>query len=164
MTLRRVLLTTMVVAALAAACGDDSSPVESTGSDPTATAPETTIPGATSPVEGDTAVWSIDPSTPVAGTDQSFTAMVSRLGCSGGVTGDVHAPEVTIGATEIAVEFRVAPLDPEGAYNCPGNDLVPYEVELGQPIGDRTLVDGACAGEAGTTSFCWDGDVRWPSE
>jgi hypothetical protein len=160
MSLRRlVVLVTVLATVVAAACGDDGSSVES---EPDPTVPETTDPDPTIPIEGDTAVWSIDPSTPVADTAASFTAQVSRLGCSGGETGEVLAPDVTLGETEIVVEFRVAPLDPDTAYECPSNDLVPYDVDLGEPIGDRALIDGACAGEAAETVFCWDGDVRRP--
>ena len=45
----------------------------------------------------------------------------------------------------------------------PDETAVPYEVDLGQPLGDRALADGGCTTPdgAGGTSFCEGGDVRW---
>lgn len=110
---------------------------------------------------GETAVWSIDSDRQPSRVSDSFTAMVSRLGCSGGETGEVTGPTITAEEARIVVEFTVEPLTGD-FYSCQGNDEVPYLVELNEPIGDRQLVDGAClSGEAASTSFCADGAVRW---
>lgn len=99
---------------------------------------------------------------PAVSPDSStFTAYVTRLSCSGGTTGSVSPPQVTSSGAEIVITFDVEPMPP-GTYACPGNDLVAYEVDLGEPIGARRLVDGACAHPpAATTAFCLDGGVRW---
>ena len=111
---------------------------------------------------GATAAWAIDMMRPPTKESKSFTALVTRLGCSGGETGKVLKPTVSAGEGQIVVTFTVKAL-PSGAYSCPGNDQVPHLVDLGEPVGDRRLVDGAClAGEAVSTSFCIDGPVRWP--
>lgn len=123
--------------------------------------PSTTGPSHT-PEPGDAAVWFVDPDAPPTPSTSTFTAQVSRLGCNSGVTGKVQRPGVVFTDTEVVVAFTVEP-DPDGG-NCPTNDRVPYEVQLGQPIGDRVLVDGACSsgGEAATTSYCdEDRGVRW---
>jgi hypothetical protein len=113
------------------------------------------------PGRGDTAVWSINPGENLTSVSQSFTAQVSRLGCNGGVTGAVLDPTITFGANEIVVTFTVESLPP-GTYRCPSNVEVPSVVNVGQPIGDRKLVDGACrASDARTTVFCVDGATRW---
>lgn len=113
-------------------------------------------------VEGDTAVWDVNPANPPAPSDTSVTAMVTRLGCSGGETGEVLEPEVSADDRRVVLTFSVEPL-PEGEYTCPGNPAVPYVVELDEPVGDRELVDGAClSGDAASTSHCSDGAVRWP--
>jgi hypothetical protein len=92
----------------------------------------------------------------------TFIAQVSRLGCHGGETGEVLRPGVVVTADEVVVTFTVQ-VD-VGTFTCPGNDQVPYEVDLGQPLGDRIVRDGACSpgAEAATTSLCSeDGGVRW---
>ena len=89
---------------------------------------------------------------------------MSRLGCANGVTGEVLPPDVQVLDDRVVVTFEVAALGP-GDATCPGNDLVPYTVELGEPIGDRMLIDGACldGGPAATTSWCIDDEgVRRP--
>lgn len=133
-------------------------------------APEPSGPGTsivkvevpTEPEEGDTATWDVDPIRPPSPTSSTFTAVVSRLGCNSGVTGTVLRPGVQITDTEVVVTFTVES-DPDGG-RCPSNDRVPYEVDLGQALGDRTLVDGSCiGGEAATTSFCSaNGGGRFP--
>jgi hypothetical protein len=115
------------------------------------------------PEPGDVAVWDVDPTAPPSKDASSFTAMVTRLGCNGGVTGTVLRPGVLVSDDTITVTFAVEPAEP-GGHTCQGNDAVPYVVDLGQPIGGRILVDGACAEgqEAATTSFCADSaGVRW---
>lgn len=64
--------------------------------------------------------------------------------------------------SEVVVTFSVAPKQP-GAAACPGNDQVSYEVDLGEPLRDRALVDGQClpGAEAATTSFCATGPTRF---
>jgi hypothetical protein len=114
------------------------------------------------PDPGDAATWSVDPDAPPSPAASTFTADVTRLGCHGGETGEVLHPGVVVTDDEVVVTFTVAA--DAGTFTCPGNDQVPYEVDLGQPLGDRRLVDGSCSpgAEAATTSSCSeDGGVRW---
>lgn len=114
--------------------------------------------------DGDTAVWDVDAADPPTPSATSITAMVSRLGCSGGETGEVLAPVVSADAERVVLTFSVEPLPDDVDYTCPGNPAVPYVVELDEPLGDRELVDGAClSGDAASTSHCSDGAVRWPA-
>lgn len=111
---------------------------------------------------GDTAVWDVDTDGPPASDDTSVRALVQRLGCANGETGEVLPPEVEEGGDEVVVTFQVEKL-PLGDYSCPSNTPVPYTVELAAPLAGRNLVDGAClAGEATRTSHCVDGAQRWP--
>ena len=105
-------------------------------------------------------VWELDPSQPAPRTAAGFTALVTRLGCNGGVTGEVARPHIEMTASQIVVTFQVTPGDPEAA-TCPSNQPVPYLVELGEPVGGRQLIDGRClpGGEAETTSLCEP--TRW---
>lgn len=111
---------------------------------------------------GDTATWQVAAADTVDVETTALTLEVTRLGCSGGVTGDLLAPWIVYEDDRIVIQVDAAPLG-DDAYDCQGNDAVPVEVELEEPIGDRELVDGACLeGEATATAACADGAVRWP--
>jgi hypothetical protein len=124
--------------------------------------PSISAPPSSASGRGDPAVWSISSHDDVTSASRSFTAYVTRLGCNGGVTGEVLRPTVDERDTLIVVTFTVKPAAP-GAHTCQGNPRVPIAVDLGEAIGERQLVDGACdPGEAAaTTAFCVDGSVRW---
>lgn len=136
----------------------------SSGEPPVATA--TTAPPRvprSEPEPGDEAVWFIGQDNPPLPSGSSVSVVVTRLGCHGGVTGQVLEPGVILGSDSIAITFTVEPAA-EGTYTCPGNDLVPYVVDVGEPIGPRSLVDGAClpGGGGANTSFCSeDAGIRW---
>ena len=92
----------------------------------------------------------------------SFTALVTRLGCNSGKTGEVNEPRVDEGEDEVTITFSVSPV--EGDADCQGNDAVPYEVQLSEPLGGRTLLDGACtSAEAGDTAPCLRDTTRSPT-
>lgn len=122
---------------------------------------EVAVGNTDSAIEGDVAVWDVDVANPPAGTATTVAALVTRLGCSGGETGEILKPVVSADGERVVVTFSVEAL-PDGDYACPGNNSVPYVIELGEPLGDRELVDGAClSGDAASTSFCAEGAVRW---
>ena len=121
------------------------------------------VTGVPDGVEEDTAVWDVDANEPPTPSSTSITALVTRLGCSGGETGKVLDPVVSADGEQVVVTFSVESLPPDGEYECPANDAVPYVVELDEPLGDREIVDGACLqGEAASTSHCAEGAIRWP--
>ena len=116
-------------------------------------------PGPGGDASGDTATWELIGD--VTADSRTLEIGVTRLGCAGGVTGEVLVPEVTYEEDRIVVEVDVAPIG-DGAQDCQGNDVVPVTVALDDTVGQRQLVDGACLeGEAATTSFC-ESEVRWP--
>lgn len=171
---RRRLILFVLLCLTAAGCGS-SSQASSDGSDEEAglevpetdtTVPqvETSTPTTVEPSRagvGDAAIWVVDAAAPPSEGSDSFAALVTRPACSGGVTGEVYEPVLTIGETEIVVTFTVEPLPP-GQYTCPSNDVVAYVVDVGEPVGRRDLVDGACVtGEAASTSVCSNGPLRW---
>ena len=98
--------------------------------------PQTSVPA--DPEPGDAAVWVTDHSQRPGPEDSTFTALVSRLGCNSGVTGEVLRPGVRFSETRVVVTFTVT-ADRDGG-DCPSNDQVPFEVQLGQPLGERTLL------------------------
>jgi hypothetical protein len=109
---------------------------------------------------GDPAVWTTDQAHPPSSDATKFTALVMRVGCGQG-TGEVLRPAVVVGDTEVVVTFRVAAFPDD--ILCPSNDQVPYEVDLGEPLGERRLVDGSCrpGSDAEVTYFCTGDGVRW---
>ena len=91
----------------------------------------------------------------------TFTALVRRVGCNNGVTGEIRESSVRVEYEEVVVTFYVEP-NPSDA-SCPGNDEVAITVELLEPLGDRRLVDGQCSrdGEASGSTFCRPDGVRY---
>jgi hypothetical protein len=67
---------------------------------------------------------------------------VYERACASGepATGRIAEPEITYGDDEVVVTIRVIPR--AGNQACPGNPATPFTVELDEPLGDRTLLDG----------------------
>lgn len=126
--------------------------------------PEPGIPDVTAPVpplRGAVATWELLDAETVGPDSTKLTVGVTQLGCSNGKTGQLLEPVVSIGEDDMVIRVDAQPLG-EGGFNCPGNDVVPVEVTLLEPLGDRKLVDAAClAGEALRTASCATGAVRW---
>ncbi|GHD12656.1 hypothetical protein [Zhihengliuella salsuginis] len=114
-----------------------------------------------SPEDLPVATWRIDDASPPEAESLHVDVLVTRLECSGGVTGDVGEPTIDEGPAEVVVSYTVEDLGLDAA-TCPGNPEVPATFELAEPLGDRRLVDGQCATglEAARTSACTT-DVRW---
>lgn len=151
---------------LVAACGEATGPTGQTGlgdSTQQGSAQPSPQPPAEQSGAGEAAVWSIDAERPPSPSGRTFPALVERLGCNSGETGQVLAPEVVEEPDQVVITFTVAP-SASGFANCVGNKPVPHEVALSAPVGNRTLVDGAClSGPSATTSHCLDGGERWPT-
>lgn len=113
------------------------------------------------PGPGDAAVWTVQPGHQLGPESTTFTAMVRRLGCNNGSTGDVQEFSVRAEGESVVVTFYVEP-DPSDA-SCPGNDETPVVVELFEPLGDRDLVDGQCSpdGPASGSKYCRPDGVRY---
>jgi hypothetical protein len=111
--------------------------------------------------EGSTGVWELLDAAEVGPDSTALRLGVTRLECASGETGTVLEPDVQFERGRIVIRTDVEPLT-GGAYECQGNNTVPVDVELSEPVGNRDLVDAAClGGEAVTTAFCADGPVRW---
>jgi hypothetical protein len=108
----------------------------------------------------DIAVWGIGEGLPTRSTEV-FTASVYRLECSGGETGEVLPPDVSVEETKIVVTFSVKPC-PKVSPTPARGTLSSVLVEWASPsvsVNWSTVL--ACQGEAVTTSFCLEGPVRW---
>lgn len=120
--------------------------------------PELTAP--MPPSVGDPATWTLADPAAVNAASTTLTLSVTRLGCSGGKTGEVLEPTFSTSGTQIIIRANVTPRT--GPASCPGNDSVRVTLELNEPVGARVLLDAACLeGVAVPTSSCVGGAVRW---
>lgn len=112
------------------------------------------------PLAGDVATWSLAPDELLDPKTTFLVVEVSRLGCASGITGTVLDPQIHYDETQVLLRTDVEKIG-QGAHDCQGNDAVPVEIHLGQPLGVRELVDAACLqGEAVGTAACTEA-VRW---
>lgn len=108
---------------------------------------------------GDVASWLLSEDQLLDPTTSFLVLDVTRLGCSGGVTGSVLDPVVVYEPDRVVIRTDVEPVG--GANDCQGNDAVAVEIALDESLGMRELVDAACLhGEAVGTAAC-PGAVRW---
>jgi hypothetical protein len=112
------------------------------------------------PLVGVTGTWTLAHPEQVFRDSTSIDILVTRLECSGGMTGKLLVPVVSLGTGDIVIRADAA-ANPPGAYTCLGNDAVAVTVTLPEPIGNRSLADAAClAGEAVRTANCQTGAIR----
>lgn len=107
----------------------------------------------------DAATWVVDPDDPPTSEDQVISVLVTRVRCTDGAAGPLLEPELSAFEEGVTIMFTSAP----GTDDCPADEPVRREVDLGAPLGDRFLTDGICGGqEEGLIPACDDGTVRWP--
>ena len=84
--------------------------------------------------------WKVE--TQPAPDARQVSVLVSENHCASGrdATGRILPPWVHYGEKAITVTFHVRPV--EGGALCPGNPDTPFVLELDEPVGGRTLVDG----------------------
>jgi hypothetical protein len=104
------------------------------------------------------ATWMLAPGQRPGPDDTTFTVLVTRLGCNGGVTGEPQPPAVDYRDGQVVLTFVVEPGEPSSA-TCPGNEPVAYDVSLEEPLGDRQLVDGQCLADGAARNIA-DCDVK----
>jgi hypothetical protein len=93
--------------------------------------------------------WTLDPDHPEpAPEDDLVHVLAHEQACaSAQPMGDrLNDPVVLADSSQVSITFSVEPL--EGFQDCPGNPSVAIEVDLGEPLGERRLVDGREVGVA----------------
>lgn len=91
------------------------------------------------------ASWTLDPEEPVPDPrTRIFTALVTERDCASGrpSVGRVVGPLVLLTADRVFVAFGVTPLG-DGMHTCQGNPSTPTVVDLGEPLGNRLLIDAS---------------------
>lgn len=87
--------------------------------------------------------WALDPSHEAPGPGSTdIHLMVTERECVGGIEiGDrLVGPEIHYTAEEVRIGFAATP-PPGDAFDCQGNPTTPLVVDLGEPLGDRSVVD-----------------------
>jgi hypothetical protein len=88
--------------------------------------------------------WAFDPAQPAPeATTQVFVAMVTENACNSGKPADgrIVGPQLIKSPASILVIFAVRPAPGDIAL-CPSNPATRVQVDLGEPLGDRKLLDG----------------------
>jgi hypothetical protein len=88
------------------------------------------------------ATWALPEGFTIGAETTEFLALVTERACASGQTseGRIVGPEIEVDDSSVVVTFGVRPLS--GAQACPGNPATMVEVELDEPLGHRTLLDG----------------------
>lgn len=73
----------------------------------------------------------------------SVALLITERACASGelATGRIEVVEMSRTASELRVVLGVEPVG--GAAACPGNPPTPFTLELNEPLGSRTIVDGS---------------------
>ncbi len=88
------------------------------------------------------ATWALPDGFNVGPETIEFFALVTERACASGQSSEGRIAEQQIDYLDasVVVTFRVRPLP--GDQECPGNPATMVEVELDEPLGHRTLLDG----------------------
>jgi hypothetical protein len=89
------------------------------------------------------AEWWADPDAdPIGPRSERIRALVHEQACANGQSaeGRILPPTIVYGTDEVTVTVIVQSI--VGGAECPGNPRTPYTIELDEPLGDRTLLDG----------------------
>lgn len=108
--------------------------------------------------QGEAAVWWPAPGEQVTTETQVLDVLVEEQECASGepATGRVLDPAIERSDDQVVVTFRVRAV--EGNVNCPGNPPTPAQLDLGEPPGNRRLLDG------GNVARCEDHPERSQSQ
>lgn len=96
------------------------------------------------PTAGDAEVapWELAPGADLSPAATRIEVLVHEQGCASGTSaeGRIAPPTIEYGPETVIITLAVIPVT--GGATCPGNPDTPFTVELDQPLGDRTLLDG----------------------
>ncbi len=89
------------------------------------------------------AEWAFDSTQPQPGpATQVFDALVTEMNCNSGQPADgrIVGPRIVVRTEDVLVIFAVRPRP--GGQRCPSNPSTRVTVDLGEPLGQRVLLDG----------------------
>lgn len=113
-------------------------------------------------VRGDPATWTLADPPAVSEASTELKLSVTRVGCANGKTGELMAPQAWADETTIYVRVDAVPItDPAGSVECPSNAPTLTDLDLGEKLGPRRLVDAACFDATVRELAECDSDTRW---
>jgi hypothetical protein len=131
-----ILGAALLVASVTACSGQSEAPSVEPPEATSSSIPETVFP----------ANWLLDPAfAPPSATDTEVHVLVKERECASGQppANRLQPPQIEASASEIVVTFFVeSMLVTEITVTCPDNPSIPYLLNLGEPLGNRTLKDG----------------------
>jgi hypothetical protein len=86
------------------------------------------------------AVWFLAADQVPDPSSSTVTVLVDEVGCSSGERPSIPRPRVELGETTVTIAVRTRARLALG-QSCPAVPPTPVTVDLGEPLGDRTLVD-----------------------
>ena len=88
------------------------------------------------------ATWALPEGFTIGAETTEFLALVTEQACASGQSseGRIVEQQIDYAADSVVVTFRVRPLP--GDQECPGTPATMVEVQLDEPLGHRTLLDG----------------------
>lgn len=94
------------------------------------------------PAHAEIAGWAPAGDAPVDPAATEIAVALYERACASGepATGRIAEPDITYSDDEVVVTIRVIPR--AGDQACPGNPATPFTLQLDEPLGDRTLLDG----------------------
>jgi hypothetical protein len=100
--------------------------------------------GLSGPGNAGVATWALAPGQDIGPETTEFVAMVTERACASGQSseGRIVGPQIEhyVNDRTLTVTFQVRSLD--GVQACPGNPPTAVTVVLGEPLGNRRLLDG----------------------
>jgi hypothetical protein len=92
--------------------------------------------------DAEVAPWEPAPDADLTPAATSIEVLVNERACASGTSaeGRIAPPTVEYGPDTVTITLAVIPVT--GGADCPGNPDTPFTVELDEPLGDRTLLDG----------------------
>lgn len=94
----------------------------------------------------------LDPDNPPDPTSTTLHLLVNQRSCSGGASGVENMLEPEVIETEAEIRLAIGVIPPEGFQTCPGNEAAPITIELDEPIGERSILDGLAVPAEALTS------------
>ena len=99
------------------------------------------VPDPLDPGDTEPAVWFLPAGFVADPGASSVEVLVAEQGCASGAGAEGNTAEPVVEVTGTEVRIAVATFVRRGPQACPGHPLAPLVVDIGQPIGERALVD-----------------------